>query len=709
MSYIINCDSPFISTKLTETGREKLAKGQLTFSYWALGDSEINYQREELLENNLGDVTYSATTMIQRPKDMQPNFKSFITKVDLTSGESPLYTMTGDNIRTIKLTVNNEAEERGFFTGNTSGWTTLTSATYVNDVGTITGNNLTGGTNLVIGSGVNYNVGDLLLLKLTNSTLGALTLNDNTEPVPSLWYKIQESASTDTITVDRSLPNLSGDSTAIEYYIYPSGEVYDAYGSGSTTAYWNSNTLSFDSSCDVSIGDIGMWNMNIPFSETIQGVTTTKHEGFSKYGSYNYIGQKEPYFGYDMDLATATAITASFCSGEAIRDTLSKSIAIIHYTNKTISNFYGEFFYIDTDTDKVTKLHLPTLMYHRRYFTGGTGNGDVMGMSFVSSGTSQTIENTDIEYYELWEEPTMIASSDTPQVVGKVFPQLKIIVFDDDEIVCAMSYKSNRNWTLPQLVTTLQAPSVGTNGVLGQNKTLYATYALESNSGLTISAPCQYYAKVKNTTASERDIQFRLYETDKLAYMRKIEKSGYDGRGFYADNFKLVYQIVDNDDDRPTSDAWKVLDFTNSGMTSGGTIDPTVLENQSPATNSFTLTYTNNIGATTYNLAESLSLPLTSEPEILQFGDERFFYGNLETYIGARIYKTLFEITVNSAEFKYTNNPTKIKDDGDPTNVRVSEVGIYDTNSDLIAIGKLSQPVELIPGAVIMLELGIDF
>lgn len=710
MSYIINCNDPFVSTKLTEKGREMLAKGQLNFSYWGLGDSEINYQREELLEDNTGVAAYSATTIIQRPKDDQPDFKSFVTKTQLNSGDSPLYAMTGSNIRVVKLTVNNEAEERGFFTGNTSGWTTLTSATYINDVGTISASTLTGGTYLEIGSGATYNVGDLLLLKVTNSTLGALTPNDNTEPVPSLWFKIQESASTTTIVVDRNLPNMGTDSTLIEYYIYPYGEVYNTFGTGTTTAYWDSNTLEFNSACDISVGDVDVWNMNIPFSETVQGITGTSYEDYSYYGSYNYIGQKEPYFGYDMDLETATATTAAFCAGEAIRDTLSKSIAIIHYTNKTISNFYGEFFYIDTDTDKVVRLHLPTLMYHRRYFSGGTEQGDTMGMSFVSSGSSYNITNTDIEYYELWEDPTMIASGDTPEVVGKVFPQLKMIVIDDDEIVAAMSYKSNRNWTLPQISLSLQSPSVGSDGVLEQGKTLYATYILENSgtTGTTTALPCQYYAKIKNSTATERDIQFRIYETDRLPYMRKTEKGGYDGRGFYADGFKLVYQIVD-DDDRPTADAWKVVDYTTTGLTSGGTIDPLVLENQSPASNGFILTYALDTGATTFNIVDTLNLPLTSEPELLQFGDERFFYGNLETYIGARIYKTLFEISINSADYSYTNNPTKLNDDGDPTNIRVSEVGIYDSDSNLVALGKLSQPVELVPGSVIMFELSIDF
>ncbi len=50
MSYIIKNTNPFVSIKLTEIGRELLAQGQLNFNYWAIGDSELNYNREAIVE-----------------------------------------------------------------------------------------------------------------------------------------------------------------------------------------------------------------------------------------------------------------------------------------------------------------------------------------------------------------------------------------------------------------------------------------------------------------------------------------------------------------------------------------------------------------------------------------------------------------------------------------------------------------------------------
>ncbi len=708
MSYIINQTNAFVSVKLTDLGRESLAKGQLNFSFWAIGDSEINYNREELVENNPLDSAYSATSKILRPANSQPDIKSFV-----STGTSVLNPMTLANIKTIKAVVNNQATERGFFSGSMGSFVTLTTSKYVKANGTFNNNALSGGTIIEIGTGVSRSQGDYILLELTNSLTGNITGNTNNVAVPRLWYQIV-TTSGDYITVDRTLPNINTPAgTSINYYIYPKGEVKDAFGSGSTTAYWDSGTLSFDSACDVSITDTPVWNMNNVWSENLAGITgaTTVYEDYTKFGSYDYLGTKDPYFGFDLN-ATATSATTNLCEGVAGFDTAHKAISILHYTNNTISNFYGEIFFIDNSQGKTVKVHLPEIMYHRRLVTGGSGSGTTMGMSFLASGDTNNLLNTDIEYVDLIEDPTLAI---TPvKTVGRVFPQLKVIVFYDEEIVAAMSYKSNRNWTLPALNASLQTSVSGsTAGVLAQNQTMYLTYILanDTTSGITTSLPCQYYTKVTNTTNTTKDVQFSLENTGLLPYMRKIE-SAWDGRGFYAYKFKLVYQIVANETDRPLSDAWKVADFTSTAITSvtGQTISPTLLENQNSTANGFILTSPINSGATTFNLISILNMAPVSTPTNLQFGDERFFYGNIEAYIGATIFKTLFLLSVNSGQFNQTSNPTRSKDPStNPTNIRVSEVGVYDSNQNLVCIGKLSTPVELGVGTTILFENSLDF
>ena len=709
MSYIINNTDAYVNSKLTELGRQKLAQGTLNFSFWAIGDSEINYDREAILDANPSDATLSAMTRILRPKDRQPDIKSWV----MTGGTNPFQVMTPANIKTLKIVVNNEAKERGFFSGDsTTGYITIDNSPYTLNSGFITDDVISGGTDLVLNSTTNFNVGDNILLKLSNNVLGGIAPNTNVEPIPHLWYKIQ-GINGNQITVDRELPNLNGSgTTAIQYLIYTGGEVYDTIGSSDTTSYWDSGTLSFDSACDISCSDVPVWNMNNVWCEDLAGITASTYEGHEYFGSYPYLGEKNPYFEYKCSSLVNPDISLK-CEGLSEMDTVNKSIAIIHYTNNTISNFYGEFFHIDNSSGKTLKIHLPDLMYHNRYFSGGTG--DKMGMTFISDDTVQTIGTSNLEYVNLIEDPTLISAGATPLIVGKVFPQLKVVVFDDEEIVAALSYKSNRNWTLPKLSATLANPTGGTStGILNQNETMYLTYILDNEigTGLTTSLGCQKYAKITNQTSLAKDVNFTLDNTGLLPYMRKIENIGYDGRGFYAHGFKVLYQIVQNEDDRPDPSAWKVYDYTSTNLTTniGETIDPTMLEIQNPTINDFVIDMVRDSGTTSFDITQILNMPPVMSPEILQFGDERFFYGNIETFIGATIFKTVFDIRINASQFTTTTNETRSNDPStNPPVIRVSEIGIYDSDNDLVVISKLSQPVKLIAGNTIMIEISMDF
>ena len=230
--------------------------------------------------------------------------------------------------------------------------------------------------------------------------------------------------------------------------------------------------------------------------------------------------------------------------------------------------------------------------------------------------------------------------------------------------------------------------------------------------GLMTSLSCQKYIKIVNNTSGPKDIEFKISETDLLPYMRKIEAAGYDGLGFHAHKFKLLYQKVSDSSVRPDSGSWKTLDFTSTAITgvAGQTIDPKLLETQTPLTLGFSLSLINDANATTFDITQSLSMAPNLSASNLQFGDERFFYGNINTYIGATIYKTIFDVSIDSSIFDSTTNPTRSKDmSTNPANIRVSEVGIYDTYKNLVCIGKISTPIALFPGTTITLELSMDF
>jgi hypothetical protein len=718
MSYIINNSGAFVNIKLTDTGRRKLAEGKLNFTAWGIGDSELNYNREEIVDNYQSDPELSGTSMVLRPVDRQPNLTSFIS----VDGVTPTNPLTANQINTLKAIVNNKAAERGFFSANTTHteFATLLGDPYTIDSGCINNIDITGGTTLLLGTGYTYTEGDYILLKFTNDTVGNLSFTANTTPVPSLWYKIQATGSTYVI-VDRELPNLNSFSATTCFAIYPQGEVYDAFGSSSTIPYWNSNTLSFDSCCYVSCSDVPVWNMNNVWCENLAGMTgsginniiSTPNESYEKFGSWEYLGQKYPYLDYSCSLGSS-GITIDICDvpGTSVLDTVSKSISIIHYTNNTISNYYGEFLFIDGANGKNVNIYMPDLMYHRRDYP--TGSGTTMGMTFIATGSTKFIENTQIEYVDLIEDSTLLPSGTTPAIVGKVLPQFKVVVLDDDEIVAAISYKSNRNWTLPPLTANLISPSGNTStGILPSNQYMWLTYTFEntSGSGLTTTLPCQKYVIMANNTSGAKDVQFRISGVDLLPYMRKIEDPAYDGLGFSANEFKVLYQIV-SDGSRPAADAWKVHDFTSALITdfSGETINPVLLENQNPTAVNFKLDIPTTLSDNTFSIINSLSMAPNSNSDILQFGDERFFYGNIDTYIGANIYKTIFKLSVSADLFRFTSNPTRSSDPStNPSVIKATECGIYDSTGDLVMIGKFSRPVKLNPGNTVLFELSMDF
>lgn len=707
MSYIINNTDPYASIKLTEKGRERLALGQLNFAYWAIGDSEINYDREELYDDSSSPYdNVSGATRILRPKDQQPNFKSYITKDNTTN----LQTLQPANIEVIKAVVNNAAEERGFFARTGTTFTTLSSTTYIIDSQMVSGTVFTGGTQLCF-TGLTYDVGDRILIKYINPTVTGQTAFSNTLALPNLWYQVEASGAT-CMTLDRELPDMSGFTGMCQVIVYPDGEVWDIYGN-STVPYWDSGTLSFDSCCNVSCSDVPIWNQNNVWCEDPAGFSSgTTYEHFWDFGSYDYLGQKYPYYWYACQEEDTTSNIICETPGASVIDSVKKSLGIIHYTNNVVSNMYGEFFYIDTANNKTVILDLPDLMWHRRGFS--TGSGTTMGMRFVASGDTETLPNSDIEYVPLIEDPTIITS---PKTVGKVFPQLKTIVFDDDEIVMATSYKANRNWTLPALAANLVSPQSISSGVLETDKTMYLTYILDTEvsggtSGMTTPINCQYYTKITNTTPTNKDVEFRINAVDLLPYMRKIEDVNYDGLGFYAYNFKVLWQIVDDANTRPLTDAWNEFDYTSTALTTniGETIDPVALENQNPSANGFLVDSNVGTGSTIFNIIPTLNFPLDVHPENLQLGDERFFYGNIQAYIGATIFKTLFKVNIEASDFVFTGNPTRGTDPNITyPDIRVSEIGIYDSDKNLVVVAKMSKPMLLSNSNTINAELSIDF
>lgn len=692
MSYIIEKKNPLILTRLTAKGREKIARGGLTWSYWSLGDSEVDYENINLVPTELGPLN------ILKPKDFQPNVKTYLEQADC----SIIQAIPAGEKQTIECCVKNKAIERGFFSGDTYDLSLDKVKTY----GQVLLSQMNGSHSIDIGT-TDFDDEDYILFKITKPNIGELSYVETEAAVLYLWYKIKKTPLSSIIEVDRRLPFFSFlTDVNINFYIFPGKEsITSYYGSGSTIPYWNSETLEFISNCDITQDDVDVLNLNNVWNETMLGTQST-YEWYKYYGSMDYVGQKE-YLGYNIDCPEVVEDTGD-CEDTllSVYDDYIKGIGIIHFTNLNISNEYGEKFYINHEEGEYLSINMPTVMWHRRWF-GGSGLGTEIGMSFTSSGETKEVKNSDIKYYDLVEDSTMINPSGTPIVVGRVYPELKIVTIHDEELLAAMSYKSSRNFTLPRLDGRMILPVNGLNtGVLPKGKTLYMTYVLEANNGLQYFLPQQKFTKFINNSKIDRDIEFSIEDTGLLPYMRQLEAGGYDGYGFYAHRFKVLVQIVDNPDDRPNPENWTAINYTSNVITSAVnyTISPTLFENQNIQQTNFILTKTKFNTGSIYNL-NTLEIPELNCPEDLQFGDERFFFGNLETSIGACIYRTVFKLIIDPNIYIKSSNPTWT--DGD--DLYFTEVGIYDDDQELVAITKMSRPIKMERDTKFALEISLDF
>ena len=159
------------------------------------------------------------------------------------------------------------------------------------------------------------------------------------------------------------------------------------------------------------------------------------------------------------------------------------------------------------------------------------------------------------------------------------------------------------------------------------------------------------------------------------------------GTGYTANKIHILIQIVNNasfdsfDDVKPDSTLWKQFDVTSQA---GSTTYLTATQLTDVVFRISLLKYNDPAIFLPYNLDY-----LDYETGDLGFGEETYFFGNISTEIKADVYTTDISINLPLNEFNSSTNKTW---DGIET-IYISEIGIYDSNKNLVAIGKLNNPV----------------
>jgi len=554
---------------------------------------------------------------------------------------------------------------------------------------------ISGTTSLVVPTGVTFN--DCEYITIVFDSFSTKTITGQTN---SLIYKVL-SVSENTLTLDRNVPNLTsltGSAQVVCNKCLIETPTQDIF-----------NPIDYT-------GQLNSWTLNTVWTEKpIGGDYNGADENLSGYTSNQYVSIKN-LLGYTKTGQTFNNLTGGTITGTTFKNSFDeliqvlpseqRCIAIVHYselgdivvdperffkyddyissltgkTGESISLFNG----LDSENRDYNKsdseyfeVYIPFIYYHRNT---GTTLGALFTMDTTDFYINSTINSRNqLKFRYLLDEQK--------NQVGKVFVNNKIVVFDDQELVAMLDYRSNRRYTLPSPKLGLSSSDgIASHSMLSTTgDTAWVTYMFENTSGNTLNSfPCNYFNKISgNGTPSQIMFKFSGNSFSNMATTLSGVKDGYVADKFYA----LVQTGT-----TPTPNLWKKIDITSQipGYTSGY-INPTSLTGIS-----FTISYSGYTGATAFDFEDHMSgvtsdylwntTGSTTQP---QFGDEQPFPGSVRLVRASDIEEMNMLINLPSTQFTTTQNPTYISGDK-----YITEVALLDSNKEPLVVSKTPTPIK---------------
>jgi hypothetical protein len=722
MSFLSDNHSEFLSARITQKGRNAIAKGNFNIEYFQIGDSEFDYNTNFKLLT--GSLTHQK---VFSPLDYNTNVKYPI------GYDSNLTTTYGTPIeQQTSYTIRNVMGPAGFVSGSVNG----SMISCITDI--LTPLEISGGTIINVTSGNTFQNCEYVTLVLGNVGDGIIDSNFN-----SLIYKVT-SISGNTLNLDRPLPNLS--STSITGTVicnnceieYPTNSLptdaipYPVDTQGQLNP-WTLNTVWTTKPIGADYGSVdenldGYVSNRFVSTKEYLGYTTgsqlfTNLNGntitFNQTGSLIYSGSLSMYSGFSST-SMGSGFANSYNELIEVSPKEQRCVAIIHYSElgDTITDTERFFKYDDYighltgTTDTVTdedisdtdyfEVYIPFICYHRNSSTGTT-YGAYFTMDnidyYIKPTTGLTESRFQLKYRYLLDESGFI--------VGKVFVNNKIIVFDDQELVALLDYRSNRRFTLPApKITTTPSDSLSNSLITGTTgQTYWVTYMLANETGSESSnyLPCNYYSKVEVNydsgscnTSFPSNISLK-FNTGSFNHLGSNNSINYTAKYFYG-----LVQKVSSQNVLPEPNSWKIMNMT--GYTSGSLISKTDLENKT-----FTITKNMYDSASPFDLESYMSgnnyLGVSGSMDynitIPQFGDEQPFPGSVKLIRASDVEQMNFLINLPSNNFTTSQNPTFISG----SNVMISEVSLLDSNKETLVVAKTSTPIKRIGTQVFGVKL----
>jgi len=246
--------------------------------------------------------------------------------------------------------------------------------------------------------------------------------------------------------------------------------------------------------------------------------------------------------------------------------------------------------------------------------------------------------------------------------------------------------------------------------------TVFFSYRLSNsgntnNFGYSDSIHCNYIQSLFLETIINKEVNISFNNIKDFKFLSPIGNTGYTANQIY-----VLIQLIDNslyssmDLVKPISSNWREFDVTNqvTGYTTGNTFILTPA-NITSAVFSVPLYRYNEMKS--YNL-EYINYPtnLITDDNKLCFGDEEYFLGNVSSDIEAIAYTTDLVIDLPLNQFNSSSNQTWIDiSTADKPSVSITEIGLYDSNLNLVAIAKLNDPINKDESIARTIVFGLDF
>jgi hypothetical protein len=224
--------------------------------------------------------------------------------------------------------------------------------------------------------------------------------------------------------------------------------------------------------------------------------------------------------------------------------------------------------------------------------------------------------------------------------------------------------------------------------------TVFFSYLLETTpgSGYSNTIHCNYINSLYLETITNKEVNIYFNDKDDFKFLSPDFNGG---TGYTVNKICVLVQLINNtgydslSDVKPIAANWRRYDVTDqiedycTGFTVGQQLTAEYL-----CESIFKLPIYKYNNMPIYNL-DYLDYPNMKSPDALSFGEEQYFIGNVSADAKAIAYTMDLAINLSLNQFNSTTNLTW---DGE-SSIYITEIALYDSEKNLVAIGKLNNPI----------------